>query len=92
MKQESAETIALQALGWMAADPEILGGFLAASGLGPGDVAARAQEPEFLAAVVDHVMQQDAWVLDFCASAGLAPSSLMQVRASLPGGATEHWT
>jgi hypothetical protein len=37
-------------------------------------------------------MLDDAWVTDFCASAGLEPSAPMTARAALPGGETVHWT
>ena len=34
----------------------------------------------------------DAWVIAFCESAGLAYEVPMQARAGLPGGANMHWT
>ena len=47
--------MAIQALSFIAADPERLGRFLAATGIGPGDIRAAAREPLFLAGVLDHI-------------------------------------
>ena len=92
MRQEAAETVALQALGWMAGQEELFGQFLAATGAAATDVAAAAGRPDFLAAVLDFLLMEDGWVIAFCAEAGLAPGVPMQARAALPGGQGEHWT
>jgi hypothetical protein len=92
MKQEAAETIALQALGWLAKEEDLLPGFLTWSGTSLDEVRARAGDADFLAAVVDFLLQEDRWVLAFSDFANLAPSSIMEARAALPGGATLHWT
>lgn len=92
MKQDTAETIALQALVWLTQDEARLSGFMLWSGAAPDDLRAQAAKPEFLAAVIDFVMLEDQQVLDFCANHGLPPARLQQVRAALPGGTTEHWT
>lgn len=89
---EAAETLALQALGWILADPERLSAFLAASGAGPADLARGARDPAFLGAVIDFLLQTDAGVLAFCAEAGLAPDRVLAARAALPGGDLPHWT
>ena len=41
---------------------------------------------------LDFLMQEDAWVLDFCGQNGLPPITLQSARAALPGGALPHWT
>ncbi len=91
MRQETAETIALQALGWLA-EEELLGAFLGASGAALQDVPARAQEPEFLAAVLDFLLMEEARVRRFCAARGLACEAPMQARGRLPGGEQVNWT
>lgn len=90
--QEYAETIALTALAWLAGNSDLMPDFLAASGLAPEEVAARAGEPEFLIAVLDFILMDDGWVRAFCDSAGLAYDQPMTARLSLPGGAQLHWT
>lgn len=92
MLPENAQTVALQALGWLAANDELFPAFLAATGVSLTDLRARAAEPTFLAAVLDFLLQEDPWVLDFCQETGLPPSDLQMARASLPGGDLPHWT
>lgn len=89
---DKAEEIALQALGWMAEDGDRIGRFLGATGLAPGDLRALAQEPEFLAAVLDFVLAEDAHVLALAARTGLAPEAITRARTALPGGNLPHWT
>lgn len=92
MQQDSAETIALQALGWLAASDDLLPVFLGATGACEADLRARAAEPEFLGSVLDFLMMDDAWVVAFCTEQGLAFDVPMMARAALPGGAQVNWT
>lgn len=90
--QESAETMALRALGWLLAQEEVLPGFLAATGAAPSELAARAADPDFLGAVLDFLLSEDALVVGFCDAAGLPYEAPMRARAALPGGGVPHWT
>ncbi len=92
MRQDMAETTALRALGWLAGNDDLFPLFLGATGASAGDVAVRAGEPEFLGAVLDFLLMDDAWVVAFCDAAGLAYSVPMQARAALPGGGQVNWT
>lgn len=92
MRIEAAETLGLQALGWLAADDELFGTFLGASGAQATDLAAAARNPEFLGAVLDFLLMDDAWVIAFCDAAGHPYTAPMMARAVLPGGAATHWT
>ena len=92
MQQDSAETIALQALGWLAASDDLLPVFLGATGACEADLRARAAEPEFLGSVLDFLMMDDAWVVAFCDAAGVPYDRPMVGRAALPGGEQVHWT
>ena len=92
MRSEAAETLGLQALGWLAADDELFGTFLGASGAQASDMAAAAQSPEFLGAVLDFLIMEDAWVIAFCDAHGHPYTAPMMARAVLPGGAATHWT
>ena len=91
-RRNHAEAVALQALGWLAAQPELMERFLIASGTDPGALRARIGDGEFLAAVLDFLLTEDAWVTGFAAEAGLAPEALLSVRAALPGGNLPNWT
>ena len=92
MRQELAETIALQALAWIAADEDMLGNFCGATGTAPGDLRRAAEDPEFLAGVLDFLILDDAWVQAFAEAADLSPDSAIKARSVLPGGAAPHWT
>lgn len=92
MKQETAETIALQALAFLIGDEELRDVFMGATGTGAEDIRARAGEAEFLISVLDFLMMDDAWVIRFCDSCGLEYTSPQSARQALPGGAQMHWT
>lgn len=92
MNRDAAETLGLQALGWLAGNDELFPVFLGSTGASVQDVASGAGRPEFLAAVLDFLLMDDAWIAAFCDAAGLAYTVPMQARALLPGGQAEHWT
>ncbi len=91
MNHTQAEMLAIQALSWLAADEEILGQFLNVTGAAPGDLRARAAEPEFLGFVLDFIMRDDETILGFCASVSAAPEAVQRARATL-GGGLPNWT
>ena len=65
---------------------------MAVTGVERDDVAAAATSPEFLGAVLDFVLTDDRWVVACAAALDVAPETLAQARAALPGGETPHWT
>ena len=81
--RDAAETLAIQALSFIAADPEQLGRFLAISGIGPDQIRAAAQEPRFLAGVLDHLAGDERLLLAFAAEAGIEPASITLARGAL---------
>lgn len=92
MKRDYAEMLALQGLGWLAADPDMLQGFLATTGASPADIAGLAGEASFLGAVLDYLLAEDARVIAFCDAEGLPYTAPLEARQSLAGGAAWHWT
>ena len=92
MSPENAETIALQALGWLVGHEDLLPVFLGSSGASESDLRARAADPEFLGSVLEFLTMDDAWVMAFCDAHGMAYDMPMQARWALPGGAPVHWT
>jgi hypothetical protein len=92
MHEDAATVIALQALGWLAADDELFPVFLTATGAEAGDLRARAADGLFLGAVLDFLMQEDRWITAFCDQHGLPYTSPQTARAALPGGDLPHWT
>ena len=91
-RQESAESLALQALSWLLSQQDVMGAFLYATGAAQGDLAALAAEPVFLGAVLDFLTEDDSRVMAFCDQAGLPYSAPMQARLALPGAQHTHWT
>ena len=53
--REVAEIVAIQALSFLASDPERLGLFLSESGIGPQTLRTSAADPKFLAGVLDFI-------------------------------------
>jgi hypothetical protein len=87
---EVAETLAVQALGFIASDPERLGRFLAITGIGPAEIRAASAEPGFLVGVLDYVAGDETMVTEFAAHAGIDPAHIGVARAALGGGNWER--
>lgn len=92
MTREHAETVALRALAWMASQEGLLEAFMDISGAGVDDLRERASDPAFLAAVLDHLMSADAYVMGFCDHEVVPYDTPMRAREALPGGESVHWT
>lgn len=92
MSRNSAETLALEALGWLASHDDLLPVFLGSTGASGDDLKARAADAEFLGSVLDFLLMDDAWVVAFCDAEGHGYDAPMQARQALPGGEQVHWT
>jgi len=92
MDQKQAEIRALSVLAWLVRNEELLPVFLGATGASEDDLRARAGESEFLGSVLDFLMMDDAWVVEYCDGEGLSYDTPMRARQSLPGGADVSWT
>ncbi|MEM1160832.1 MAG: DUF3572 domain-containing protein [Pseudomonadota bacterium] len=92
LSTEHAETLGLQALGWIAGQPDMAEAFLTTSGLAADDMKARATDPEFLGFVLDFLLADEAALVAFCEDQGLPADQPMRARAGLPGGQLPHWT
>src|SRR5436309_9295490 len=71
-----AEKLAIQALGYLAGEPERLGVFLAATGIGPEMIRKAAADPAFLAGVLDHVIADEPLLLAVAHHAGVPPHEI----------------
>src|SRR5690242_9211669 len=83
--RETAETLAIDALGYIAAEPETLGRFLAASGLGPATLRRAASDPHFLAGVLDFMLSDETLLLAFAGHAGIEPETIARARRAFGG-------
>ena len=85
LTQATAEAVAIDVLKFFASEPERFGRFLAATGIGPGDLRAAAKQPLFLAGVLDHLAQDDAELLAFAQQSGRDPALIVAARERLAG-------
>ncbi len=92
MTPERAETIALQALGWLAADDDLCGTFLGATGATLDDMRQRAAEPAFLASVLGFLTMNDDWIIGFCDFVSLGYDQPLRALYALPGAEQVAWT
>lgn len=81
--REVAEIVAVQALSFIASDPERLGLFLAESGIGPETLRTAAADPRFLASVLDFIMRDDVTVKAFAEVSQLHPTNIAAAHQAL---------
>jgi hypothetical protein len=83
-----AEDTAIAVLVWLAGEPELMGRFLALTGLEASNLRDAAQEPGFLAGVLGFLMNHEPTLMDFCAATGTKPETVTRAFQAL-GGASE---
>ncbi len=81
--REAAETLAIEVLTYIAADPATLERFMSLSGLDVGNLRAAAAEPGFFVGVLDFLSSDEAMLLAFAANAGRDPASIARARHNL---------
>lgn len=85
MTPEKAEILALEALSWLAGEPEDLQRFLRLSGLEPETLRQGAGTPEMSVAILDFLLVHEEMLLRFCESAGVKAKELHLARHVLGG-------
>lgn len=83
--RESAEAMAAQAALFLAEDSGRIGRFLAETGLDPDYLRTRMADPDVLAAILRHLLSDEAALLAFTANARLMPEDVMRAEALLGG-------
>jgi hypothetical protein len=73
---DSAQSLAVSALTFIAADPGRLGRFLNLTGLGPDNLRTAAADPAFLGSVLDYLIADEELLVGFAADAGLKPEAV----------------
>lgn len=86
MNDENARSLAGRALVYIAQEPDRIGQFLAMTGIGPAEIRSRAQDPAFLAGILDYLLSDEALLIDFAEWAEIDASSVGRSRQFLPGG------
>ncbi len=87
---EAAEALAIQALNFLATDPERHARYLALSGLEAQSIRAAAAESGFLAGVLAHLGEDESMLVAFAAEAGVTPADVDRARRTLAGGDWER--
>jgi Protein of unknown function (DUF3572) len=82
---EDAESIALAGLAFLAEDGARLGRFLALTGIGPEDLRSRADAPQTLAAVLEHILGDESLLLVFAAHKAIRADQVAPAHALLSG-------
>ena len=83
---QQAEELAATALGFIAADPELLSRFLALSGIEPSAIRTAAREPGFLAGVLNFIAAHEPTLLAFAEHAAIKPEAVLKAMRMLPQG------
>ena len=86
LSREAAENVAIQALTYLASEPERLSRFLALSGLDHDSIRAASSEPGFLGGVLEHLTSDERLLIEFSEFAALNPTEVDRARATLGGG------
>ncbi len=83
--RETAETLAVQALGFIAEEPQSLSRFLDTSGIAADRVRAAAAEPGFLAGVLAYMLADENLLRAFADRAGIDPAEVARASTALDG-------
>lgn len=88
--QENAQALAIQALAFVASDPELLPRFLSITGIEAQHIRRAAQEPGFLAGVLQFILAHEPTLLRFSQETGIAPGDVSSAARALPLGDDDH--
>jgi hypothetical protein len=83
--REAAEMLAVQALGFIAEEPELLSRFLDTSGISVEAIRTAAAEPGFLAGVLEYMLADENLLRAFADRAGIDPAEVARASAALGG-------
>lgn len=80
-----AESLAIEALLFLAQDQERISRFLAITGLEGQDLRAASRQPGFLASVMDYLAQDESLLVAFAAEKHMKPEAVMRTAHKLAG-------
>lgn len=83
MNPEKAEILALEALAWLASQPDGIARFLAVSGLEAADLRRAAGDRDLLGALLDFLLINEPLLLEFCQSASISAPTIHRARFRL---------
>jgi hypothetical protein len=91
LSKDRAETVALEALAFIASDEELLPQLAGATGAGLEDARNRVQDPAFLAGILEFLCMEDRWVRRFCDERELPYEVPLQALMALGGLQRDEW-
>jgi hypothetical protein len=80
-----AEELAINALSFLASQPEALGRFLRLTGIGPANLRQAAAEPGFLAGLLDYFLANEDVLVEYAREAAVTPEDVVLARQVLAG-------
>jgi len=83
LSPERAEILGLNALAWLAGEPDGLAQFLRLSGISGTDLREAAGSPGLTMAVMDFLLAHENFLLAFCEATGTPPADLQTARRVL---------
>jgi hypothetical protein len=83
--REAAEMLAIQALAFIAEEPQRLNAFLNATGLTLERLRESATTPGFLAGILDHMLADESLLTAFADQAAIDPADIARARSALGG-------
>ena len=84
------ETLALQALAFIAGDDDRLERFIGLTGVDPASLRNIAHDPAGLGAVLDYLLGWEPLLIEFAEAHALKPESVALARRKLPGSTEDQ--
>lgn len=86
----NAEQIAIDALAFLASDPELLPRFLALTGIEANHIRQAAREPGFLAGVLAFFLAHEPSLMQLSQALNLTPAAIEKAARALPSGDDQY--
>lgn len=86
LQRPQAEQLAVEALAFLASDPELLPRFLALTGIEANQIRQAAREPGFLAGVLAFFLAHEPSLIQLSQTLDVAPATIQAAQRALPSG------
>ena len=85
LSRPEAEAVAVGFLSYLAGEPEQFSRFMALTGLDMEDLRAQAADHQFLLALLDYLLSDEALLLTYCGNEHMPPETVERARIALGG-------